>query len=76
MKKEVRDDLRAAVLKNERIVVFLHSTGERIKGIADHSSDPERVKINTDEGSVWITISDVKSVSRVIRLRVEGTTWE
>ncbi|GGF72686.1 hypothetical protein GCM10010912_17350 [Paenibacillus albidus] len=72
--KEVRRELRAAVLKGEQMVVFLSHNGERIKGVADLSNDPERIKINTEEGPVWVPISEVESVSRVIRLRIEGKT--
>ncbi|GGG00850.1 hypothetical protein GCM10010912_52110 [Paenibacillus albidus] len=72
--KEIRRELRAAVSKGEQIVVFLSHNGERIKGVADLSNDPERIKVNTEEGPVWVPINEVESVSRVIRLKIEGNT--
>ncbi len=74
--KEIRQEIRAAVSKGERIVVCVSHNHERIKGIAEHSNDPGRVKISTDEGLVWVPMIDVESVSRVIRLRIEGHNLE
>ncbi|MNO46967.1 hypothetical protein D3C76_372640 [compost metagenome] len=74
--KEIRQEIRAAISMGEQIVVFISHTRERIKGVAGHSNDPKRVKITTDEGPVWVPISNVESVSKVIRLRIEGTTEE
>ncbi|GGF63991.1 hypothetical protein GCM10010912_06320 [Paenibacillus albidus] len=56
--KEIRRVLRAAVSKEEQIVVFLSHTGKRIKGVADLSNDPERIKTTTEEGPVWVPISE------------------
>lgn len=74
--KEIRQQIIAAVSMGERIVVCISQSNERIKGIAEHSNDPERVKVSTNEGPVWVPIIDVESVSRVIRLRIEGHTPE
>lgn len=73
MDKKLKQSLKVAAMRREMIVVWLHD-GEKIKGIAEVSADPERVKINTIEGPIWVPYMDVKDISRVIRLRVEGTT--
>lgn len=75
MDKKLKQSIKAAAVKQEMIVVWLHD-GEKIKGIAEVSADPERVKINTIEGPVWVPYVDVEDISRVIRLRVEGETNE
>lgn len=55
------------------IVVWLIDL-EKLKGIAEVSADPDHVKINTIDGAVWVPINNVESISRVIRLRIEGET--
>ena len=45
-----------------------------VNGIAKMSTDPDRVKINTIKGPVWLPYVDVEDISIVIRLRVEGKT--
>ncbi|OKP91346.1 hypothetical protein [Paenibacillus sp. P32E] len=75
MDKKLKQSLKVAAVRSEMIVVWLLN-GDKIKGIAEVSADPERVKINTIEGPVWVPINDVESISRVIRLRVEGETNE
>ncbi|MEK4881407.1 MULTISPECIES: hypothetical protein [Paenibacillus] len=73
MDKKLKQSLKVAGVRRESIVVWLIN-GDRIKGIAEVSADPERVKINTIEGPVWVPYIEVESISRVIRLRVEGAT--
>lgn len=75
MDKKLKQSLRVAAHRKELIVLWL-SNGEKIKGVAEVSTDPDRMKINTIEGPVWVPFIDVESVSRVIRLRVEGETSE
>ena len=75
MDKKLKQSLKIAAVRQEMIVVWLLN-GDKIKGIAEVSADPERVKINTIEGPVWVPINDVESISRVIRLRIEGETNE
>ncbi|MEK4479580.1 hypothetical protein MKZ23_09120 [Paenibacillus sp. FSL R5-0876] len=75
MDKKLKQSLKVAAVRRELIVVWLIN-GDKIKGIAEVSADPERVKINTIEGPVWVSYIDVESISRVIRLRVEGETNE
>jgi hypothetical protein len=75
MDKKLKQSLKTAAVRREMIVVRLHD-GEKIKGIAEVAADPERVKINTIEGPVWVPYIDVKSISRVIRLRVKGETTQ
>lgn len=48
------------VIRREMIVVWLLN-GEKIKGMTEVSADPERVKINTIEGPVWVPYVDVGS---------------
>ncbi|OKP94370.1 hypothetical protein [Paenibacillus sp. P46E] len=75
MDKKLKQSLKVAAVRSEMIVVWLLN-GDKIKGIAEVSVDPDRVKINTIEGPVWVPYIDVESISRVIRLRVEGETNE
>jgi hypothetical protein len=75
MDKKLKQSLKTAAVKQEMIVVWLLN-GDKIKGIAEVSADPERVKINTIEGPFWVPYIDVESISRVIRLRIEGETNE
>ncbi|MNO34249.1 hypothetical protein D3C76_242800 [compost metagenome] len=73
MDKKLKQSLMVAAVREEMIVVWLMN-GEKIKGTAEVSADPERIKINTIDGPVWVPFIEVESISRVIRLRVEGTT--
>ncbi|MEK4237476.1 hypothetical protein [Paenibacillus sp. FSL H7-0714] len=73
MDKKLKQSLKVAAVRRELIVVWLLN-GDKIKGIAEVSADPERVKIITIEGPVWVPYIEVESISRVIRLRVEGET--
>ncbi|MDH6373508.1 hypothetical protein M2444_005340 [Paenibacillus sp. PastF-3] len=73
MDKKLKQSLKVAAVRRELIVIWLLS-GEKIKGIAEVATDPERVKINAIDGPVWVQINDVESISRVVRLRVEGET--
>ncbi|MFF2910028.1 hypothetical protein [Paenibacillus sp. NPDC057934] len=75
MDRKLKQSLKVAAVRQEMIVAWL-TNGEKIKGIAEVSADPERVKINTIDGPIWVPINDVESISRVIRLRVEGETNE
>lgn len=75
MDKKLKQSLKVAAVREEMIVIWLMN-GEKIKGTAEVSADPERIKINTIDGPVWVPINDVESISRVIRLRVEGETSE
>ncbi|MEC0168638.1 hypothetical protein [Paenibacillus graminis] len=75
MDKKLKQSLKVAAIRREMIVVWLLN-GDKIKGIADVSTDPKRVKINTIEGPVWVPYMDVKDISQVIRFRVEGETRE
>ena len=70
--KELRQELRAAVSNGERIVIFLSYTDKRIKGFAEFTDDPMKIKILTEEGPVWVPIKDVESISRVVRLGIKG----
>ncbi|CQR55254.1 hypothetical protein [Paenibacillus riograndensis] len=75
MDKKLKQSLKVAAVRREMIVTWLIN-GYKIKGIAEVSADPERVKINTIDGPVWVPYSDVESISRVIRFRVESETKE
>ncbi|WP_143767702.1 hypothetical protein [Paenibacillus odorifer] len=75
MDKKLKQSLKVAAVRGEMIVVWLMN-GEKIKGTAEVTADPERVKISTIEGPVWVPYIDVESISRVIRVRVEGETNE
>ncbi|WP_054939073.1 hypothetical protein [Paenibacillus ihuae] len=75
MDKKLKQNLKTAAIKREMIVAWL-TNGEKIKGIAEVTADPDRIKINTIEGPVWVPFGEVESVSRVVRLRIEGETTE
>ncbi|KWX89315.1 hypothetical protein AMQ83_01355 [Paenibacillus riograndensis] len=75
MDKKLKQSLKDAAVRREMIVAWLFN-GDKIKGIAEVSADPDRVKINSIEGSVWVPYIDVESISRVSRLRVESETKE
>lgn len=74
--KELWQELRVAVSNEERIVVFLSHPDKRIKGFAELTSDTNRIKILTEEGPVWVPIKNIESISRVVRLRIQGTMIE
>lgn len=73
MDKKLKQSLKVAAVRRELIVVWLLN-GDKIKGIAEVSADPERVKINTIEGPVWVPLGDVENLSRVVRFKIEGET--
>jgi hypothetical protein len=73
MDKKLKQSLKVAALRKELIVLWL-SNGEKIKGVAEVTADPERIKINTIEGPVWVPLGDVENLSRVVRLKIEGET--
>lgn len=75
MDKKLKQSLKVAAVREEMIVVWLMN-GEKIKGTAEVSVDPERIKINSIDGPVWVPLIEVESISRVIRLRIEGETKE
>ncbi|MEK3792103.1 hypothetical protein MKX42_10310 [Paenibacillus sp. FSL R7-0204] len=75
MHKQLKQSIKTAAVNREMIVVWLHGGG-KAKGIPEVSANPDRVKINTIEGPVWVPYVDMKSISPVIRLRVEGETNE
>lgn len=74
MDKKLKQSLKVAAVREEMIVVWLMN-GEKIKGTVE-VSDPERIKINSIDGPVWVPLIEVESISRVIRLRIEGETKE
>ena len=63
----IRDELYKAISRNQRVTVRLFS-GDKITGVAEVSTDPERAKIRTDEGPTWVPYEDVEHVSRVINM--------
>jgi hypothetical protein len=75
MDKKLKQSLKVATIRKEMVVVWLKN-GDRVKGIADVSADLERLKINTIEETVWLPYKEVESVSRVVRLRIEGEASE
>ncbi|AIQ31268.1 hypothetical protein P40081_26215 [Paenibacillus sp. FSL P4-0081] len=68
MDRKLKQSLKVAAVRRELIVVWLLN-GDKIKGIAEVSADPERVKINIIEGPVWVLYIDVE-ISLVISLRL------
>lgn len=75
MDKKLKQSLKIAAVGREMIVLWLRD-GEVIRGIAEVSADPDRVKINTIEGSIWIPLKEVDKSSRVISMRIEGESNE
>jgi hypothetical protein len=43
--------------------------GEKMSGVVEVSTDPERAKIRTDNGPVWVPYTDIEKVLRVINMR-------
>ncbi|MNN05326.1 hypothetical protein D3C81_1180830 [compost metagenome] len=75
MNKKIKQSLKVAAVRREMVVVWLIG-GDKIKGVAEVSTIPDRMKINTIDGAVWVPINDVESISRVVRLKIEGETEE
>lgn len=61
----IRNELYKAVSRNQRVTVRMFS-GDKITGVAEVSTDDERVKIRTSEGPTWVPYGDIEHVSRVI----------
>ncbi|MBY9079516.1 hypothetical protein KIH86_26440 [Paenibacillus sp. HN-1] len=75
MDKKLKQSLKVAAVRNEMVVIWLIG-GDKIKGVAEVSTIPGRVKINTIDGAVWVPIYEVESISRVVRLKIVGETEE
>lgn len=65
----LKDELRIAAERNQRVALSLLN-GEKITGLAELSNDSDLVKVRTNEGPVWVPHTDVKSVSRVIDMKL------
>ncbi|WP_144406957.1 hypothetical protein [Paenibacillus sp. IHBB 10380] len=61
------EELYIATATNQQMTVTLNS-GEIITGVAEVCTDPERAKIRTFEGLVWVPYDDVENVSRVLSM--------
>lgn len=63
----VKKELHIAAERNQIVTLMLHSA-ESITGFVDVSTNPERTKIRTSEGPVWIPYAEIERVSRVINM--------
>ncbi|WP_342422869.1 hypothetical protein [Paenibacillus sp. FSL E2-0178] len=75
MDKKLKQSLKVAALRREMIVAWLKN-GEEIKGVAEVSVDPDRVKINTIDGSIWVPIHEVERVSRIIKFQTKNQFYK
>ena len=64
----VKSELHIAADRNQRVTIKLRN-GEKITGVTEEvSADPERAKVRTTEGPVWVPHKDIDKVSRVIAM--------
>lgn len=61
------DELHIAAAYSQLVVVRLEN-GEKITGKAQLSCFPDRAKIRTEEGPVWIPHGDIEHVERLVKL--------
>ncbi|MFE4711221.1 MULTISPECIES: hypothetical protein [unclassified Paenibacillus] len=71
MNKGVRQNLQAAVAKNERINLVLLNGGN-LKGTAE-ALTYRMIKIQTEEESLWVPITEIESVSHTLQHNITGT---
>lgn len=61
------EELRIAAMYAHKVTVKLKN-GEWIVGKAQLSGDPDRAKIRTTDGLVWVPYSEIESVERLVNL--------
>ncbi|KZS48133.1 hypothetical protein AWU65_20470 [Paenibacillus glucanolyticus] len=64
-------EIKIAINMQQSVYIRL-TDGEAIQGVPESISD--RVKIRQDQGTVWIPISDIDHVSRIVPLRKKDPT--
>lgn len=62
------EELRIAAAYAHKVTVKLKN-GERIEGKAQLSGDPDRAKIRTVDGPVWVPYSEIDYVERLTQLQ-------
>lgn len=61
------EELRIAAMYSHRVTVILKN-GDWIVGKAQLSGDPDRAKIRTVDGPVWVPYQEIESVERLIKM--------
>lgn len=63
-------ELKMAVTLRHDVVLTLEN-GEMIAGLPKWGTNPEKVQIRTVEGAVWVLLSEISHVTRVIQFAVK-----
>ncbi|MGG4103175.1 hypothetical protein AAXB25_04535 [Paenibacillus lautus] len=66
-KPKLIEELRIAAAYAQKVRIKLQ-TGEVIEGKAQLSGDPNRTKVRTDDGPLWIPYEEIEFVERLIKL--------
>ncbi|WP_147306288.1 hypothetical protein [Paenibacillus sp. VMFN-D1] len=61
------EELRIAAAYAQKVRIKLQ-TGEVVEGKAQLSGNPNRAKVRTDDGPLWISYNEIKIVERLIKL--------
>lgn len=61
------EELHIAAQYGQRVIVRLQD-GKKILGKAQYTSFPDRTKIQTVEGPVWIPHQEIEYVERLVKL--------
>lgn len=54
-------------IHHQQTVTLLLTDGEVIQGIPESLTD--RVKLRNDDGVIWIPVTDIKHINRLIQMR-------
>ncbi|MGF7049180.1 hypothetical protein J2T13_003688 [Paenibacillus sp. DS2015] len=63
----MKNELHIAAGSNQVVTIKLHSD-EVINGVAEVSTDPERAKVRTTKGPVWIPYKDIENIHRIAQI--------
>jgi len=63
----VGNEVHIATIINQRVDIWF-TEDTRLTGVAEVSTDPQRAKIRTVEGPVWVPYAEIENVSRIINL--------
>ena len=62
-----KKELHIAAASNQKVTVKLAS-GEVITGVAEVSTNPERAKIRTSEGPMWVPYEDIEDIEYIAQI--------
>ncbi|MOA15826.1 hypothetical protein D3C78_1360080 [compost metagenome] len=63
-------ELKMAVTLRHDVVVTLEN-GEMVVGLPKWGTDPDKVQIRTVEGAVWVLLSEISHVTRIIQFAMK-----